>query len=503
MLSGAMGTPETEGIFWMKRGTPTRYPGVLRIDENTICIRARTIDPRTGKKKEISKLLEGASAQEAAQKRAELLDAVKKPIGTTAKVRVGDFAKSWIESKALKLDAGTMRTYTDALENHVLPALGDYYYDAISSQDVQKWIDRAVQRGWMTEARAAERKSDKRDKAEKKGQKPERRAYSRHSVAVWFRVFRTMTRDAMVALNLQRDPTLRVSLPEAPPEPEESNSLTPDQLAAFLDAMRANYPQHHALVVLLAYTGLRFCHGSALRWEDWDEAAGVIRLVRKQVRGEIGPVSRKKRAPKQLPVEPELAEVLKAHRRRMLAEQVPGLSSGWMFPSSTGTLRTPSSVDKAWDRCLELAKIGKRFTVHGLRYTFTDLVRRANVDAVVRRALTGHVTEEMQRKYSTVGLDEKRAAVAGVIRLVPPERSPSAATAAAAIEVGPTLEAGTAVGLEVGPALEAGRAVGPEVGPNVVPLRLVPPVSAVVTAEVGPEVGPSHRKQKRPAEAML
>jgi integrase len=66
----------------------------------------------------------------------------------------------------------------------------------------------------------------------------------------------------------------------------------------------------------------------------------------------------------------------------------------------------------------------KRFTVHGLRYTFTDLVRRANVDAVVRRALTGHVTEEMQRHYSTVGLDEKRAAVAGVLRLVAPARQP-------------------------------------------------------------------------------
>lgn len=71
-----------------------------------------------------------------------------------------------------------------------------------------------------------------------------------------------------------------------------------------------------------------------------------------------------------------------------------------------------------------LEKITKRFTVHGLRYTFTDLVRRANVDAVVRRALTGHVTEEMQRHYSTVGMDEKRAAVAGVLRLVPPERKP-------------------------------------------------------------------------------
>ena len=92
-----------------------------------------------------------------------------------------------------------------------------------------------------------------------------------------------------------------------------------------------------------------------------------------------------------------------------------------MFPSAAGRLRTPNSLDRAWAKCLAHAKIAKRFTAHGLRYTFTDLVRRANVDAVVRRALTGHVTEEMQRHYSTVGMDEKRAAIAGVLRLVPPE----------------------------------------------------------------------------------
>jgi len=92
-----------------------------------------------------------------------------------------------------------------------------------------------------------------------------------------------------------------------------------------------------------------------------------------------------------------------------------------MFPSMVGTYRTPNSLDAAWAKCLAEAQTDKRFTIHGLRYTFTDLVRLANVDAVVRRALTGHVTEEMQRHYSNVGLDEKQAAVAGVLRLVPPE----------------------------------------------------------------------------------
>jgi integrase len=89
-----------------------------------------------------------------------------------------------------------------------------------------------------------------------------------------------------------------------------------------------------------------------------------------------------------------------------------------MFPSASGTLRTPNTMDRAWAKCLENAGITKRFTLHCLRYTFTDLVRLANVDAVVRRALTGHVTEEMQRHYSTVDMEKKRATVAGVLKVL-------------------------------------------------------------------------------------
>lgn len=56
---------------------------------------------------------------------------------------------------------------------------------------------------------------------------------------------------------------------------------------------------------------------------------------------------------------------------------------GWMFPTSTGTLRCPNSLHKAWRECLTAAGIHERFTVHGLRRTFVDLARRGQVDAVV------------------------------------------------------------------------------------------------------------------------
>jgi integrase len=171
-------------------------------------------------------------------------------------------------------------------------------------------------------------------------------------------------------------------------------------------------------VVTLALTGLRFCHASALRWEDIDEERAVIRVERTQYHRRVGPLSKKKRAPKKYPLHPVLSSILREHRQRMLTEQAPGVESGWCFPSKAGTLREPSSLKRTWEKCLVVAGITDKLTVHGLRWTFNDLSRRAGVDAVVTRSLTGHVTEQMQEHYSSVGLDEQRAAVAGVIRLV-------------------------------------------------------------------------------------
>ncbi|HSR99695.1 MAG TPA: site-specific integrase [Kofleriaceae bacterium] len=423
-LVAVLGRPETEWSTVVKDKVPTRYPGVFRLDQATYWIRAKVVDPRTGKSKEIDRVLDGVTAHEAAQKRDQLINEAKQTVQQVQKVRVGEFAQSWIASKTLKLDSTTTRTYADALEIHILPALGSFYYDALLPTDVQRWIDSSVIRGWTSEKRGSRRRKTK----------SVRRAYSRDTVKGWFRVFRTMTRDAMALLELPRDPTLRITLPEASDDEDEANALSPAQLAAFLTAMHTDHPQHYALVVLLAYTGLRFCHASALHWEDWNEAGGVLRVCRKQVRGKVGAVTRKKRAPKEYPVEPELAEILRNHRMRLFKDQAPGLAKGLMFPSNVGTYRTPNTLDGAWAKCLTKAGIEKRFTIHGLRYTFTDLVRLANVDAVVRRALTGHVTEEMQRHYSSVGLDEKRAAVAGVLRLVPPAAG-SIAVGASTVDV--------------------------------------------------------------------
>jgi integrase len=398
MLTLALRRVGTRTMWMRQQGQKTRYPGVYRVNDNSYRVRAVGTDPRTGKKKAVEKLYEGVSAQQAARLRTDLIEEIVAATRVATKQRVSDFARSWIASKAVSVDAATASTYADALEQHVLPVLGDYWYDALMKADVQKWVDDCFSAVWKTPSGTKKR-------------------YSRNSVHGWFRVFRTMTRDAVDALHLLRDPCVRIRFPQEE-LCEESNALEPEELLRFLAEMRARYPHHHAMVTLLAFTGLRFCHASALKWEDWDEDKAVLHVRRKHVRGEVAPVSRKKRAPGVIPVEPELAEVLREHRARLVAAKAPGFAGGWMFPSDAGTLRTPNTMDRAWTKCLDAAKVKRRFTVHGLRYTFTDLIRLSKADAVVRRALTGHVTQEMQQHYSHVGTDEKRAAIAGALRLL-------------------------------------------------------------------------------------
>ncbi len=371
---------------WMNGCRKTRYAGIFKV-ANGYRIRVRAMDPRTGALKEGNREFEGIDLKTALLRQKEMRDEIRRGAIATERLRVGEYAKLWIESKGPTVDPGTAERYADALDDHVLPALGLFFYDQLTALDVQKWVN-------------AERRS----------------GYRAETIKGWFRVLRTMTRDAIEPLGLPRDPTLRITFPED--EEQDDNALSPNLLATFLSNMERLSPQHFALVVVLAFTGLRFCHASALRWEDIDSERGILRVVRKNVRGRVGPVSRKKRAPRDYPLHPQLAEILREHRRRLLGSQAPGVNSGWVFPSETGTLRTPGGLWKAWRACLKESKVTERFTIHGLRRTFNDLTRRAGVDGVVIKSLTGHVTEKMRTHYSTVGLDEKLVAVSSVHRLV-------------------------------------------------------------------------------------
>ena len=390
-------------ICFMATGQKTKYPGIFRLGRRAYRVRVRRTDPKTGRRKEKDRILDDVDMQQALRVQRELLDELEAEIRGYSPIAenqtVGEFAQSWIDSKAGHLDPETLDRYALTLRLHILPPLGDYEYRSLTRFDVQQWVDRAMRLTYLT------------------GSGIEKQ-YSVSTVQSWFRVLRNMTQDAMDPLGIERDPTVSIRFADAP-DSAKSCDITAEQLRHFLRLMKERYPQHYALVVVLAFTGMRWCHASALKWDDCDENAAVLTIRRKQVRRRVGPVTRKKRAPQELPLPPNVAAVLRWHHQWMLRNQAPGFAEGWMFPSKVGTLRASSSISKAWEACRNIARIPEDFTPHGLRYTFTDLTRLIDADPIARREITGHVTERMQRKYSTVRLPEKRAIMSRVHSLVP------------------------------------------------------------------------------------
>lgn len=409
-------------------GEKTQYPGVYRLGENQFRVRAQVTDPRTGKRRERDRQFEG-TAKEADRLRAdlerELLEqpATTKPTasGLPRRPTVGAFAAFWLATKKPSLDPETLRRYIAALDLHALPALGDFYCDALLMADVQAWINAELA------------------KVDAKGEP----VFARSTVHSWFRSFRTMMRDAVAQLRLGHDPTMRISFPEILPKYQGDNRLTAAELQPFLDELRIQAPQVHAITCVLAWTGLRFCHASALKWEDVDWHAKTIVVQRKNVKGRIGPVSRKKRAPEILPMTDELDRVLKWQRRRLMKMgsggagdyrngqwAAKGMAEGWMFPArgrrkkgvaGVGPIHSSGSLRKAWEKTVKGMQEGgkldeERFTVHGLRRTFNDLLNAGKVDERVKGELTAQ-SPAMRRHYSTTDVEQLREAMRAVMKV--------------------------------------------------------------------------------------
>jgi integrase len=201
---------------------------------------------------------------------------------------------------------------------------------------------------------------------------------------------------------------------------EEPNTLLPEEVPVFLDAMRRLYPQHYAMVYIGLITGLRPSSLRPLRRAGaesdvlWDNSRLLVR--RSQTVGDevMKTTKQKKRYGIDLPK--EAMDVLRWHIETQLTtpEQ---RDSELLFPAVNSGFRSPSVLNKPFSDVVEEIGLGKRFTQRGLRRTFNDLARAARVDALVTRSISGHLTERMQHHYSTVNSDEQRQGIAKVIEL--------------------------------------------------------------------------------------
>lgn len=374
-------------------------PGLWQLNTDLYEIRVRGLNPTTGKMTARWRRFEG-SRLDAMQERERMrqdLKAAPEVTAAMAREKLATYARSWLSTGLVRGDwrETTARRYAESLDLHLLPRLGDLYVEELSP----RLIERAITE-WAKD-------------------------FSRTTVNSWLRVLRTVLNDALAQGMIVNNPAARVRAlrerrDDEGDEDDWANALAPDELDAYLRTWRQLYPDYLPLIATLVLTGLRWGEATALTWADLEaaEKTNVLRIRRSHVRGVIRNTTKtgKRRV---VPFPPELVTALREHRQRLIETQHPGLAHGWVFANGAGKAFHNGALSKKNRAVLKAAGLAKHVTIHGLRRTATDLLRRAAADPVTAKAIIGHTTDRMREHYSTVGADEARGIGARLVSLVP------------------------------------------------------------------------------------
>jgi hypothetical protein len=395
---------------WKSWVAPTRLPGVWRRKEGGHLVRTSIVDPATGRKREIKRVLPEADeataftwlADEKARIRAG--NALVQP----QQQRFCEYAASLFERKLatneIKSARGRERwVYT---LKHLIGGtegvfgFGEFFVDQIRPLHVEEW------RAGIGKLIADEK-------------------YAPTTTNGWLVILRHILTRAKRELQLPFNAAEGVSSFDTSEHEvyteEEPNALTAEETADFLACMKEEFPAQYAMTFLGFATGLRPSSMRPLRRTGptpdvlWDQGAILVRRSH-TLRDEIMKTT-KTGLRQRITVPAEVTEVLRWHVDTQLVtpEQK---ASELLFPAEDGTFRSESFLKKAFAIVGQLVGLKKKFTPRGMRRTFNDLARLANVEAIVTKSISGHLTDRMKDHYSTVHPVEQRESIGRLLRLV-------------------------------------------------------------------------------------
>lgn len=248
--------------------------------------------------------------------------------------------------------------------------------------------------------------------------------YSPRTINGWIKTLKVILKQAASEFELPRRLNENVKSFDTADHPtyteEDPNSLTPEQVKEFLALMLEYHPHHYAMTFLGFCTGLRPCTLRPIRRKGpnsdllWDQRKLLVRQSQTLGREVLQTTKQRTRYSVHLPQ--EAIEVLRWHVDSQLTVLQQG--SDLLFPSVTGTFRSASVLNKPFAEISEMMNLGFVFTQQGMRRTFNDLAREAQVNDLVTCSVSGHLTEEMQRHYSSVRSEEQEAGLAKVVDLM-------------------------------------------------------------------------------------
>lgn len=273
---------------------------------------------------------------------------------------LGEAAAAWLagaEAGTIRSRSGnrykpsTLRGYRQALEDHVLPALGGRRMNAITTSDLQALVDR-----WSAE--------DQSPSTIRNSIKPlqglYRRARAREGLAV--------------------NPTRDLELPA--PNPKDVEIVGPEIAAQLLDVLPV---EDRALWATALYAGLRYGELRALRWSAVDLAGGSIRVTESWDPKEGAIAPKTKNSQRTTPLPGLLRDYLMEHR---IAAGEP-TAEALVFGDKIGKPFQAATIYRRADRAWDARALG-RLRLHQARHTYASFMIAAGVNAKALSSFMGH-----------------------------------------------------------------------------------------------------------------
>lgn len=270
------------------------------------------------------------------------------------RVTLSTVYRSWLASR-LDLSPKVRRGYQDNWRNRIEPRFGGWHVARIDHQSIQAWVNEMVESG-----------------------------LSPRTVR-WVHSVLKMTLDYAIDDGLlpSRNPAARTKFP--PPRQTSHTYLSTGEVAALAETCGTQGD----VVLLLAYTGLRFGELVGLRVEDVDLAARRLRIKRSitQVGGRLVEGNPKTAAGRRSVPIPQRVMPILAQR---ITGRLPGQPA---ITSPNGSLLGLENWKRSTRWRHAIIRIGRpTLRVHDLRHTYASLARRAGADLRLLQKTLGHAS---------------------------------------------------------------------------------------------------------------
>jgi integrase len=315
------------------------------------------------------------------------------PGAATDKRSLATYLEHWITTVAPhRVRPNTLANYRQAIEHHIIPALGTKKLAKLTAKDIRSWLDHiAGQCRCCTRGIDAKRTPDKQrccaTGACCKLLPAPRRLQYYHGVLT--SALAHAVREGMIPRNVAK----QVQTPSGPPRRYEPFTLA--EAHAFLKETRRFH--NGELYELALRTGMRRGELLGLRWSDidFDNQRLAIRRTLQRIKGQglVEMPTKTDTSDRRIPLSPPCIKVLKDHMRYQQAERDRAgerwKDSEYVFTTSVGTPLDPQHATQNIKTLCQRAGV-RAIRFHDLRHTCATLLIETGVPLITVKELLGH-----------------------------------------------------------------------------------------------------------------